>query len=199
MDKNLERYFKILDLEPSATPEQIKQAYKDLVQILHPDRYTHNARLQKKVEEKLKQVNEAYEKLKDYTPDHSYQPFKELPETEGGQVSKDNKDNDGVYHNSFYYEDKARKSAEQCTIDQLFEIAFSSDFDKKQERYYRKLYKDFHKYDKFYTPTTIRPYWKDKEEQILKEHLIDMFILHYQIKKNKKKTFSLTDLIKKFF
>ena len=53
----------ILDLVPPVTQEDAKQAYKDLVQVWHPDRFTHNPRLQERAETKLKQLNLAYETL----------------------------------------------------------------------------------------------------------------------------------------
>ena len=51
----LERYYRILELEPGATLEEINQAYKDLVFVWHPDRLPKdNLRLQHKAQEKLK-------------------------------------------------------------------------------------------------------------------------------------------------
>lgn len=60
---NFNRYYEILDLEPSASLLEVKQAYKDLASVWHPDRYSHNPRLQKKAEDKLKEINQAYEKI----------------------------------------------------------------------------------------------------------------------------------------
>jgi DnaJ domain len=59
-----ESYFRVLELDPSATLDEIKQAYKDLVMVWHPDRFVHNVRLHHKAEEKLKQFNQAYDCLK---------------------------------------------------------------------------------------------------------------------------------------
>lgn len=53
----------ILDLVPPVRLEDAKQAYKDLVQVWHPDRFTHSPRLQERAEAKLKQLNLAYETL----------------------------------------------------------------------------------------------------------------------------------------
>jgi DnaJ-class molecular chaperone len=49
-----------LDLQPGASVEEIRRAYRDLVNVWHPDRFVHDPRLQKKAEEKLKIINEAY-------------------------------------------------------------------------------------------------------------------------------------------
>lgn len=53
---------RILDLPYDATPEQVKERYRQLVRIFHPDRYRKDAdRLY--AEAKLKEINEAYEAL----------------------------------------------------------------------------------------------------------------------------------------
>jgi curved DNA-binding protein CbpA len=61
---DIKRYFEILELQPGASMDELNQAYKDLVNIWHPDRFAHNPRLKKKAEEKLKEVNRAYEALR---------------------------------------------------------------------------------------------------------------------------------------
>lgn len=60
---DLNRYYKILELEPGASLQDVKQAYRDLAFVWHPDRYSHNSRLQKKAQERLREINEAYEQL----------------------------------------------------------------------------------------------------------------------------------------
>jgi hypothetical protein len=52
-----------LGLTGEATPEQIKQAYRDLVKVWHPDRFGSDARLRIKAENRLKQINAAYHAL----------------------------------------------------------------------------------------------------------------------------------------
>ncbi len=46
--------------------DEVKLSYKDLVQVWHPDRFTHSPRLQEKAANKLLQLNEAYDTLKDH-------------------------------------------------------------------------------------------------------------------------------------
>ena len=58
------KLIELFDLEENYTKSQLDQSYSDLVQIWHPDKYSHNKRLQLKVEEKLKEINLAYAKLK---------------------------------------------------------------------------------------------------------------------------------------
>ncbi len=62
---DLGRYYEILGLAPGCSSEEIKQAWRDLAQVWHPDRFVANERLQKKAQEKLKEVNAAFEALKD--------------------------------------------------------------------------------------------------------------------------------------
>ena len=61
--KSVKQCLEILGVTPNTTPDQIKVAYRDLVKVWHPDRFVHDKRLQQKAEEKLKEINEAYEQL----------------------------------------------------------------------------------------------------------------------------------------
>lgn len=63
---DIKKCFEILELDRSASPDEIKQAYKDTANVWHPDRFPSNPRLQQKAEEKLKEVNIAYDTLKSY-------------------------------------------------------------------------------------------------------------------------------------
>ena len=64
-------YYKILGVEPSASMKEIKQAYHELAKKLHPDLNEND----KKSEEKLKKVNEAYAVLKDAAKRAEYDYF----------------------------------------------------------------------------------------------------------------------------
>ncbi len=59
--KSIETYYKVLGLEPGVPFEKVKAAYKDLVAVWHPDRFTHNSRLQEKAQEKLKEIKAVYD------------------------------------------------------------------------------------------------------------------------------------------
>lgn len=52
-----------LGLEPGASADEIKQAYRDMVKVWHPDRFGSDTRLRAKAEERLKEINEAYRTL----------------------------------------------------------------------------------------------------------------------------------------
>jgi len=60
---NFREYYAALEIHENADKEEIRQAYRDLVTIWHPDQYQENPRLQEKATEKLKEINAAYETL----------------------------------------------------------------------------------------------------------------------------------------
>ncbi len=54
---------RILGLGENATADDIKAAYKETAQILHPDRFASNKKLQERATEQFKNLQEAYEVL----------------------------------------------------------------------------------------------------------------------------------------
>jgi uncharacterized RDD family membrane protein YckC len=56
-------YYKILGLKIGASLDEVKDAYKDLVKVWHPDRFANEPKLQLKAQEKLKEINEAYQMI----------------------------------------------------------------------------------------------------------------------------------------
>jgi hypothetical protein len=57
------RAYQVLELEQTASPEDVKQAYRLLVKVWHPDRFPGDHRLQSAAEAKMKEINLAYERL----------------------------------------------------------------------------------------------------------------------------------------
>jgi tetratricopeptide (TPR) repeat protein len=55
--------YEILGLKPGASQIEVKQAYRKLVKIWHPDRFFDQQEKQK-AEERIKEINEAYNQLK---------------------------------------------------------------------------------------------------------------------------------------
>ena len=71
---NLKQCYATLEIHENADTEEIRQAYRDLVTIWHPDQYQGNPRLQEKANEKLKELNAAYDMLMAQRPGRPRQP-----------------------------------------------------------------------------------------------------------------------------
>ena len=86
--------FEILGIALGTPAKVIKQAYKDLVLIWHPDRIPlNNKRLQQKAEQKIKEINNAFDLLKDY---QEYQ--KNEFESDNKSESNSNRTSEKTYH-----------------------------------------------------------------------------------------------------
>ena len=48
--------------------DEAREAYIDMIRVWHPDRFTHNPRLRRKAEEKLKEINIAYSEIRALLP-----------------------------------------------------------------------------------------------------------------------------------
>ena len=71
MAENKRDYYEVLGVQKSATPEEIKKAYRKMAMKYHPDRNPDN----KEAEEKFKEVGEAYEVLSDEGKRQRYDQF----------------------------------------------------------------------------------------------------------------------------
>lgn len=72
-----ERYtnnYRILGIQPGASWQELRQAYKSLVNIWHPDRFQQNVRQRKLAEEKTKEITQSYQELAEY-----YKKYGALP------------------------------------------------------------------------------------------------------------------------
>ena len=63
MNDELSKYYELLGVAPGTSGRELKQAYHDMAKVWHPDRFSHDPRLQRKAQEKLKEINDAYEQL----------------------------------------------------------------------------------------------------------------------------------------
>ncbi|HEX2970167.1 MAG TPA: TerB family tellurite resistance protein [Bacteroidales bacterium] len=57
--------YKILEIDPSASDDDVKKAYRKMAKLYHPDKVGHlGEEFRKTADEKFKAVNEAYERIK---------------------------------------------------------------------------------------------------------------------------------------
>ncbi|MEJ2727622.1 MAG: DnaJ domain-containing protein [Deltaproteobacteria bacterium] len=62
----MKKYFEILELDVSASIEEVEQAYKELAEAWRPENYQNLPRFKRKAELKLKEINDAYERIRSY-------------------------------------------------------------------------------------------------------------------------------------
>lgn len=58
-------YLELFGLSESFNKNELKEAYRDLAHVWHPDKYYHNERLKEKAELKFREINEGYKFLRD--------------------------------------------------------------------------------------------------------------------------------------
>lgn len=63
--------YRILGVRSDATEEEIRQAYHDLARVWHPDRFQSDPRLQQVAQERLREINAAYQAVKRINTGHS--------------------------------------------------------------------------------------------------------------------------------
>ncbi|MEN3325208.1 MAG: hypothetical protein V7638_15 [Acidobacteriota bacterium] len=63
MITDLSKAYELLGVKPGISSGELKAAHRDLAKVWHPDRFVHDPRLQEKAQEKLKEINAAYELL----------------------------------------------------------------------------------------------------------------------------------------
>jgi len=62
----MKKFFEILELDMSASIEEVERAYKELTDAWRPENYQNLPRFKRKAEIKLKEVNDAYARVKSY-------------------------------------------------------------------------------------------------------------------------------------
>jgi hypothetical protein len=62
----MKKYFEILELDVTASIEEVEQAYKELAEAWRPENYQNLPRFKRKAEIKLEEVNDAYERIRSY-------------------------------------------------------------------------------------------------------------------------------------
>ena len=62
----MKKYFEALELDVSASIEEVEKAYKELAEAWRPENFQNLPRFKRKAEIKLEEVNDAYERLRSY-------------------------------------------------------------------------------------------------------------------------------------
>ncbi len=63
MSAELSKCYELLGVTPGISAQGLKTAHRDLAKIWHPDRFSHEPRLQQKAQEKLQEINQAYDQI----------------------------------------------------------------------------------------------------------------------------------------
>jgi hypothetical protein len=66
MTNELKRCFEILEVSPDATYDEAKAAYRLMVQVWHPDKYSNNDKVHAKATSKFKELNNAWSDAETY-------------------------------------------------------------------------------------------------------------------------------------
>ena len=83
---DIQRGLQVLELDRTATLQEVRQAYKDMVNVWHPDRFSHNPRLKAKAESKLKEINEAYKLVESFAAAKESEPAMPVDPATSGPV-----------------------------------------------------------------------------------------------------------------
>jgi hypothetical protein len=63
MPLHINEHYRELDLKPGADMATVRDSYRQLVKVWHPDRFAHDPKLQLAANDKLKRINHAYESV----------------------------------------------------------------------------------------------------------------------------------------
>ena len=102
---DIDQCYAILELGPGAPLEEVKAAYRDLMKVWHPDRFSKDPRLQEKALARTKSINEAYQTLQAYVelgPEKPKRRHERKPERKPKQEprQKDKAGDEDKYRNS---------------------------------------------------------------------------------------------------
>ena len=91
--KTISAAFAILGLPSDANSERVKEAFRDLAQVWHPDRFTHSVPLSAQAEQKMKELNHAYSVVCDYLEGKSRQSASNSDQDNDGESAEDTEKN----------------------------------------------------------------------------------------------------------
>lgn len=127
-------YYKILGVSRNATTEEIKKAYRAKVRLYHPDLNPDN----KDADEKIKEVNEAFEVLGDSDKKRAYDQMDPAGSFFGGQTNRGYSEG---YRSGYSYQDKSSYNSDNDNehfgdggFSDFFKSFFSSQSSQKTDR-----------------------------------------------------------------
>jgi molecular chaperone DnaJ len=103
--------YEVLEIKEGASPEEVKQAYRELVKKYHPDKYTDNP-LQDLAEEKMREINEAYEYLIKNQSNNGGSGYRESQGYSGGSYNSGNSETQGFTRIRDYINQNNLRAAE---------------------------------------------------------------------------------------
>jgi hypothetical protein len=86
LSADLSKAYELLGVKPGVSIRELKAAHRDLAKVWHPDRFLHDPRLQEKAQEKLKEINEAYDLISSGKVPRSANPPPRAREREAPRV-----------------------------------------------------------------------------------------------------------------
>lgn len=91
--------YEVLGITPSATPQEIREAYLALAKKYHPDRYQDSA-LKKQAEDKMKRINAAYDILTKQQPKYTQTTSQTGSQTSGQTGQQTSGQQTGSYYST---------------------------------------------------------------------------------------------------
>jgi curved DNA-binding protein CbpA len=105
----LEEYYRILELKPGASVNDLKKARRIQLRAWHPDRFTNDQEMRQKAEEKTKSINAAYDPLMEHlASQNEYSDGKQS--SSSGNADPEQTESRGRDHGSAHESDKAPNS-----------------------------------------------------------------------------------------
>ena len=117
-------YYKTLEIEKNATPEEIKKAYRKLVRKWHPDAYKGDNK--KEAEDKFKEVQEAYNILTDTQKKAMYDKFGYVGDAANYNRQRTSQNFSGGFFDDFF--------GGGSGVEDIFDVFFGGSRNKSKQR-----------------------------------------------------------------
>jgi curved DNA-binding protein CbpA len=170
----VEEYYKILELKPNASQEEIKQAYRNLVKTWHPDLFHNDPQMKQQAEAKIKIINHAYEELKSYSPPLTSQKYSTKVTNNSSKVSTK------LTEPEFFYQKGIRSFEKKLYNDAIYYFSKAIDLDRKYIEAYEYRAKVKHQLGHKYQAKVDFQYASKLKLEILEQNQLE-------IKKQKKR------------